>query len=411
MSAVEPRIAIGIVGATSRDAASIDELEHDGQPVTLICLDRSRHQHDTRADVIHVAPLSLAALASFVTRFLREPLRMVRLLRRPVAVHIAKLLAARGIAKVRGGDPLASDVQSLLGTASARLDEIVIDWSRLGATRAGVRWFTRRINSIAAEISLDGDARRVVVKQQRTHAGGSAGERFAHELRVLRLLHEALGDRVPRVLLADEERALMVMERARGTAVDALFAASSEEIADAVRGAGAWIAAMQHATRRDIEGRAVLDEVMATAVADAKKLGGADDILRTLERLQQTVSTRALSVVGHHDDYWPGNVFFDAGHVTVIDFESYRDGLPLEDPAFFLLRCEMLRRRFGLPVDDLEKRFFEGYGAEPDRDALRLFTITKGLRMLARGAGEGLPLPQRIWTRRLVRDVIRRALD
>jgi len=358
--------------------------------------------------VIHVAPLSLGVAASFVTRLLREPLRVARFVRRPAAVHIARLLASRGIGQVRGDAPLALAVQQLLDATPPNLDELEVDWTRLGATRAGVRWFTRRINSIAAEVSLDGD-RRVVVKRQRTNVGGAASERLAHEVRVLRLLHEAMGDGVPRVLLADEPRALMVMERARGTAVDAMFAAGSNDIADAVRASGAWIAAMQRATRRDVDGRAVLDEVIATAIADAKKLGNAERIVRTIERLQHVVSPTI--VAGHHDDYWPGNVFYDSGRATVIDFESYRDGLPLEDPAFFLLRCEMLRRRFGLRTGDLETRFFEGYGAEPDRDALRLFTITKGLRMLARGAGEGLPLPQRVWTRRLVRDLIQRALD
>jgi hypothetical protein len=63
-----------------------------------------------------------------------------------------------------------------------------------------------------------------------------------------------------------------------------------------------------------------------------------------------------------------------------------------------------------LRIPDLAARFFDGYGDDPDPDALRLFTITKGLRSLARRAGEDLPLPQRLWTRRTIRNAVLRAL-
>ncbi|HEU4522402.1 MAG TPA: hypothetical protein VFT12_10385, partial [Thermoanaerobaculia bacterium] len=92
----------------------------------------------------------------------------------------------------------------------------------------------------------------------------------------------------------------------------------------------------------------------------------------------------------------------------VIDFEGFRDGLWLEDVAYFLIRSDMLRRRFGLPFPDLGQQFFETYapGEKPDREALRLFTLTKGLRTLANGTGDDLPLPQRIWTRRSIRKAV-----
>ena len=70
---------------------------------------------------------------------------------------------------------------------------------------------------------------------------------------------------------------------------------------------------------------------------------------------------------------------------------------------------ELLARRFRVPIAGLEEAFLRGYG-EVDRDALRLFTITKGLRTLANGTGDNLPLPQRLWMRGVIRGAIRRSL-
>jgi hypothetical protein len=96
--------------------------------------------------------------------------------------------------------------------------------------------------------------------------------------------------------------------------------------------------------------------------------------------------------------------------VTVIDFEGYREGLPLEDAAYFLIRAELLARRFRVRTQGLTDAFFRGYGSTPDAGALRLFTMTKGLRTLANNTGGNLPLPQRLWTRRTVRNAVLRCL-
>ena len=202
------------------------------------------------------------------------------------------------------------------------------------------------------------------------------------------------------------------MERAPGSALDALFAgaAPGDQLSEAVRAAGVWLAAMQSVTRRDVDGRALLDELVSKAVEDAAKLKEHRRIAERLEELRRRLSSRPLTVTGHHDDYWPGNIFFDGTRVTVIDFESFRDGLPFEDVAYFLIRCELLGRRFRVPLPHLAERFFDGYspGTPPDADALHLFTLTKGLRSLARGIGDDLPMPQRVWTRRTIRRAVLR---
>ena len=437
---VRPPIAILSVGPHRSDVtAMVDELERQSQPVTFVCLDGAKHEHEgMRADVIQFPSLSLAILSSVALRLTRDPLRILRCLRLltpsslrhlPAAIHLARVLPGRGIADVRAFDPVASRVASvvrrLCDTARPDLAELPVDWSRLNAHRIGVRWFSRRINCIAAELSIDGDDRRVIVKRQRPDAMRSAADRAGHEYRVLRSLAETIVNEVltvPRVLLFDEEAAILVMERAEGARFDTMFGVAAEDhgmieqLADGVRGAGRWLAAMQTATRRSADGSALLAEVVATAVDDAAKMAARDRavarqhrrIVHSLRTLEHGLRRRPMIVAGHHGDYWPGNVFFDGQRVTVIDFEGFRDGLWLEDIAYFLIRSDMLRRRFRLPLPDLEKQFFEGYapGQQPDLEALRLFNLTKGLRTLANGTGDDLPLPQRIWTRRSIRTAV-----
>ena len=425
-------------------AARVEALEEEGQPVLLVCLDRSTHEHRSlHADVLHEPLVSVGILGAALTQMVRAPaavfralLRIARdvprprlaaatLLRLPCALDLAKILRGRGIGSVHGADALSTRIARIVEACGALthpdLTDLPVDWTRVTSGPVALRWLARRINSIAAEVSL-GDGSRVVVKRQRDHAAGAATDRWAHETRVLSTLGQALQDapyRVPRILLADEATTTVVMERARGTALDALFAAASSDeraqtrLHEGVRAAGAWLAAMQHATRRPIDGRAVLDEQVRVAMGDVAKLAEGDRVIRrqrtritaALQALRDRVAARRLTVAGHHDDYWPGNIFFDGERVTVIDFESFRDGLPLEDAAFFLIRCDLLLRRFRVAFPDLREHFLSGLssGRPVDDDALRLFTLTKGLRALGKGIGEDLPLPQRLWTRSTIR--------
>jgi Ser/Thr protein kinase RdoA (MazF antagonist) len=265
----------------------------------------------------------------------------------------------------------------------------------------------------------------VVVKRQKSHAGGPALDRWSRECEILERLHLRMGDgasTVPRIVLRDEATTLVVMERARGLSLDVIFASTGRDdlhrLRGAIRGAGAWLAAMQRASEQDGDGRELLRDIAATATSDLKRLAASDrflsrrrdSILHYLGSAETLAGAGELRVTGHHDDYWPGNIFFDGERVTVIDFESFRAGLPMEDAAFFLLRCEMLRRRFRLRYPQLAADFFEGYGRMPDAAALRFFSVTTALRMLARSSTEGVPLTQRLMTRLAVRDVIRRAV-
>jgi hypothetical protein len=318
---------------------------------------------------------------------------------RPVAIHLARKLASRGIRRVRARDaqlePLARTIESLMPREKPDLSMLRIDWSPLGASELGVRWIASRLDAAVAEVRVDG--RDVIVKQS------FSPERARHEHRVLTRLSS-----VPRVLLWDAGHATIVMEPAPGVSLDRLFAMGDvAQLMHGVTAAGRWLVAMQRETRSASDPRAMLDLIVDTAIRDADVMGR--DRARVVRRLR-ALKKDAPFVTGHHGDYWPGNIFIDGARATVIDLEGFREGLPLEDVAYFLIRADMLRRRFRVRAPHLAEAFFEGYGETPDRDALALFTLTKGLRTLANDTGGNLPLPQRLWTRRTIRNAIRRAL-
>ncbi|HEX8620126.1 MAG TPA: hypothetical protein VF911_21280, partial [Thermoanaerobaculia bacterium] len=114
------------------------------------------------------------------------------------------------------------------------------------------------------------------------------------------------------------------------------------------------------------------------------------DIEEVIHELEGRISENPVAAVGQHGDYRVDNIFIGVGRVDVTSFGAFREGLPLEDIAQFLLDLEvrfdsMLGRR---RIAKLRDAFLDGYGTkyeELDRDALRLFTITKALHMLAHG--------------------------
>ncbi len=340
--------------------------------------------------------LSGRVLFATTSRFLREPLRVLRHFS-PRAIYLAQTLRQRGIAEVRAADQrlqsAAKTIESLIDAPPLDPFLLDLDWTPLGARSLGIRWISSRLDAAVAEVVIDG-LRDVIVKQ---HRAEPVVERARHEASTLARLPN-----VPRVLLFDEPRATIVMERAPGISLDRLFArAEPQHLLHALERAGAWLREMQEATLAAADGTALLRHLLATAATDAN---GDASLLRALDR-----GIAIPPVVGHHGDYWPGNIFVDDERVTVIDFEGFREGLPLEDVAYFLIRVELLARRFRVRVPGLDAAFLRGYG-DVDRDALCLFTVTKGLRTLANDTGGNLPLPQRLWMRNVIRGAIRRAI-
>ncbi|HEX2835409.1 MAG TPA: glycosyltransferase [Thermoanaerobaculia bacterium] len=313
-------------------------------------------------------------------------------------------------------------------------------WPDARFTAMGVRRVHARRDSLIAEVTVsDGRTKReMVIKQQRSRAGESrpARARAQHELGVMKLLRDVLAQRsgdivfsVPEVESFDESHAALLLARAHGTALDVAIRNARNRghavsrLSLPLRRAGAWLRAMHESTRIDEDGRHLLTAITVLAMQDLDLAAAADRRLRRehdaiidkLRRLEARVAEQSLPVVGHHGDYWPGNVFTGDRRVEVIDFEGFREGLPLEDVAYFLVMLELPFSWpfFRRPLPRLKQSFLDGYlGADLplDRDALRLFTAVKALQILARGGAAARGGWRAAWVRRVLVDLVRRSL-
>jgi tRNA A-37 threonylcarbamoyl transferase component Bud32 len=266
-------------------------------------------------------------------------------------------LGGRGREKVEAAfrlDGTVADLVALIDGHAEPADPEVADLlRRAGLEGAGVRRVHRRTDSMVVE-ALAGGPQDLILKIQRSRPGESRPplERARHEFEVLSRLHQDFGG-VPRPLRLVEEAAAVVMERCRGTALDEIVrrgrlarGSEWEGLLAALRHTGEWLRLFQRRTGQ----------------------------------------------AGQHGDFWPGNVYIDQDGVQVIDFEGYREGLPWEDPAYFLVHLELffawpgLRGRF----EKASAAFLDGYldGSRLDRSALDTSLAAKARQVLEK-TGEG----------------------
>jgi aminoglycoside phosphotransferase (APT) family kinase protein len=290
----------------------------------------------------------------------------------------------------------------------------------------GVRRVHQRADSTVVEVLVSGEqrGRDVVFKVQRAHP---AGERARLEFDVLSLLSERFAGcpsyGVPLPLGLDETVAAVMMEPCRGRPLDTLVrearasCAPGRRIAleSALRRTGGWLRMFQAQTERQAEGGRALEVLLARARADLHACTGralappsAARIAERLDGLAARVAGEPLRVVGRQGDFWPGNVYAGDDRVEVIDFEGFGEGLPYEDPAYFLLQLELFYAYPGLrrPFAGLGRAFLEGYlEAEAlDRPAWELCRLAKGLQMLAQDVARVRARgPRRRWRRHVLR--------
>lgn len=292
---------------------------------------------------------------------------------------------------------LLSEIEPHTGPPDAETGALL---ARAGIPTAGVRRVHRRTDSLVIEALAPGP-RDLVVKVQKPRRGESRPprERARHEHEVLGRLHRLFapdaGFRVPRPLGLLEDEAAVVMERCSGTALDEIIRRArweSEGLAVAIRRAGRWLRLFQEHTRSEGDAKPVLEALLARASADLaacrKELRLPRDLEARLQRLAGRIEPR---LVGHHGDFWPGNLYLDEKCVQVIDFEGYREGLPWEDAAYFLVHLEPFFAWPGLRGrgEQAAAAFLEGWldGEALDRSALDLCLLAKALQVLARGEG------------------------
>lgn len=273
----------------------------------------------------------------------------------------------------------------------------------------------------------------VIIKQHRVEADPtrSPGVRARHEFETLTRLREVLPEAftVPRAMELAEADGTLTMQRAPGTPLDQSIREHKrdrdavESLAGDLRRTGAWLRTMQEATRDLVDAahpadpatnaRAVLAAQTALAIRDAEMvLGGRLQrrVVARIRELQSRVAQQVLTTCGHHGDYWPGNVFVDPARVTVIDFEGYRRGLPLEDVAYFLIELELLLPRQQRILPALRVAFLDGYGGVDRPEALALFTLTKTLRLMALGGFAKHRILVALWIRFTLRRIVGRCL-
>lgn len=349
--------------------------------------------------------------------------------------------------------PMPARVSQAVG---AGLEAVAEDPDRSGAMPAastlGIRRVHKSTDSLVAELMTgmrdEGEELIVKVHQPVAEAPRSPAERARTEFELLRHLHVSSvlqaaefadtrrssppgrrGARVPRPLGLFEPEGALVMGRARGTRLDALLRewrggrwGGDHTPLSALRATGGWLRWFQDQT----------SDQAATSSADALErllTRAARDLDRSRGRLSSSLAARldsrllhfetegvpaAVSTVGHHCDFWPGNVLVEGTRISVIDFEGYRLGLPDEDVAYFLVHLELILSK-PWHRDKLRqacRAFLEGYGVAGDApsDLLELCCMAKGLQLLARSAESNGVDPARWWRRRVAQGIVSKSL-
>ena len=152
----------------------------------------------------------------------------------------------------------------------------------------------------------------------------------------------------------------------------------------------------------------------ATEAADRPLARQHDQIAAWLRAMESRIAQQPLPVVGCHGHYVPRNIFVGERRVSVTDFSAFREGLPLEDVAQFLVQLEILmsdplqRRTPALP-----RFFLEGYagGEAVDEETLRYFMAMAALECLSRGGDAELGKLERASRHRALRHLILRGIS
>lgn len=394
-----------------------------GRPVVASSLSGIPELVQDRVSGLLVPPGDAAALATAIASLLADPewaRRMGQAGRRTVerdfrlSACVSQLLERMDRFRTPPEEPLATRL-----AASG--------WPGFHARFVGVRRAHERPESSVLELLVsDGRCSRAVVfkVQKPSPAQTRPPEESARrESEALARLHPLFaggetGFGVPAPLHLDEARAGLVMEACPGVALDGLLRqtrlsrdpARREALRSAVRRAGRWLRLFQQHTPSSEPASSALETLVAAARDDLEGRAGlalGPALARRLQgRIQELAreARRGGQLVGHHGDFWPGNVYVADESVQVIDFEGIGDGLPLEDVAYFLVQLELFYSYpfLGAERHRLRAVFLEGYtgGEPPDPVLYPLCRLAKAVRLLGEPTPPAAPGRLRQWRRR-----------
>lgn len=404
---------------------SLMEAMASGRPVVASSLSGIPELVEDGVSGLLVEPGDAQALASAVRRLLADP-------------DVRCAMGRRGRETVERRFRLAACVEELLGRIDAHNAPVPAELSeRLAASRwegfsgaaVGVRRIYERPESLVAELLVsDGNRAADVVFKIQKALPGPPSQRARREYEALSLLAGRPGadgrTGVPRPLHLDEPGAAIVMERARGTPLDDLIRAargdpgSRTALRTAMRCTGRWLRSFQQRTEGAADGGSALEAMVAGARRDLESsVGGglsprsAALIGARLESAAARARAARPRLVGHHGDFWPGNIYVDVDDemVQVIDFEGFRDGLPYEDACYFLVQLRLFHAypMLGAEHAALAAAFLDGYlaGAAFDEASAEVCRTAKALHVLARSEG---PLSSGLrgwWRRKTLREL------
>lgn len=346
----------------------------------------------------------------------------------------ARSMGERAREKVRARFALrdvVAELRCLLDRHNPGLSLEVLDDDLFSDLRAGrVHLIRSSRDAQVAELVAEG-VPRCVVKVHRARPGQSRPpvERARHERETLCRLHRDL-DRafgVPRPLRLESGGATVLMEACSGTSLERLVRQSrfaidgerAEGLARALVRTGRWLRHFQDRTLGvDADTAAALEGVVERArhalMACGTTLSGRSTavIREGLDRRARMLDPGSLRVVGHHGDFWPGNVLVDEETIRVVDFEGYRQGLPWEDAAYFRIHLELLHGHVLLRwrARSLWRAFLDGYASDPpvDLDGFELCLVGAALDLLSRAPDLGIESRHRRLLSSLVSGTIRR---
>ncbi len=272
--------------------------------------------------------------------------------------------------------------------------------------------------------------RELVYKLHKSRSGQSRPpeERARRELAILsrldapRKANDRCLCRAPRPVRLLGEQAAVVMEACPGTPLHLMLRQARLHRPSSLHGpsemgvrrAALWLRTFQAPNRRSGVGGKVLDDLLHQAGNDLERciatgltVSEARLVRERLRAGEDRASLDPPSLCLYHGDFGPGNIFIDGDEARVIDFEGWREGLPLEDVAYFTLQLELffpfpLLRRLGKRYT---AAFLETYigGETFDADLYRLCRTAKALQILSsrRARSRALSLGERLRTRML----------